>query len=87
MRVLGIDCGTERTGWGVIDSDGRRHAVVAHGVIRLRVRDPLEMRLAVGLADSDDTACRLASVRTCEYRASIFWLTWPAIAMIVWSET
>ena len=33
MRVLGIDCGTERTGWGVIDSDGRRHSVVAHGVI------------------------------------------------------
>ena len=23
MRVLGIDCGTERTGYGVIDSDGR----------------------------------------------------------------
>ena len=46
MRVLGIDCGTERTGWGVIDSDGRRHTVVAHGVIRLRVRDPLETRLA-----------------------------------------
>ena len=46
LRVLGIDCGTERTGWGVIDSDGRRHTVVAHGVIRLRVRDPLETRLA-----------------------------------------
>jgi crossover junction endodeoxyribonuclease RuvC len=46
MRVLGIDCGTERTGWGVIESDGRRHTVVAHGVIRLSVRDPLETRLA-----------------------------------------
>jgi crossover junction endodeoxyribonuclease RuvC len=46
MRVLGIDCGTERTGWGVIDSDGRRHGVVAHGVIPLRTRDPLEARLA-----------------------------------------
>ena len=33
VRVLGIDCGTERTGWGVIESDGRRHTVVAHGVI------------------------------------------------------
>ncbi len=46
MRVLGIDCGTERTGWGVIDSDGRRHTVVAHGTICLSVRDPLETRLA-----------------------------------------
>ena len=40
MRVLGIDCGTERTGWGVIESDGRRHAVIAHGVISLSPRDP-----------------------------------------------
>ncbi len=45
MRVLGIDCGTERTGWGVIESDGRRHAVLAHGVITLSPRDPLEKRL------------------------------------------
>ncbi len=47
MRVLGIDCGTERTGWGVIESDGRRHAVLAHGVIVLAPRDPLERRLMV----------------------------------------
>ena len=40
MRVLGIDCGTERTGWGVIESDGRRHSVLAHGVIRTLPRDP-----------------------------------------------
>ncbi len=51
MRVLGIDCGTERTGWGVIESDGRRHKVVAHGVIALSPREPLERRLrAVGAA-------------------------------------
>ena len=46
MRVLGIDCGTERTGWGVIESDGRRHSVLGHGVIRTFPRDPLETRLA-----------------------------------------
>ena len=45
MRVLGIDCGTERTGWGVVDSDGRRHALVDHGVIHNSPRDPLESRL------------------------------------------
>src|SRR6476661_8207664 len=51
MRVLGIDCGTERTGWGVIESDGRRHAVIAHGVISLSPRDALCERLAaVGIA-------------------------------------
>ncbi len=46
MRVLGIDCGTERTGWGVIESDGRRHSVLGHGVIRTLARDPLATRLA-----------------------------------------
>ena len=45
MRVLGIDCGMERTGWGVISSDGRRHTVLAHGVIRTSAREPLELRL------------------------------------------
>jgi crossover junction endodeoxyribonuclease RuvC len=46
VRVLGIDCGTERTGWGVIESDGRRHHVLGHGVITTLPRDPLEARLA-----------------------------------------
>jgi crossover junction endodeoxyribonuclease RuvC len=46
VRVLGIDCGTERTGWGVIESDGRSHRVLALGVIRTAVKDPLEQRLA-----------------------------------------
>ncbi len=45
MRVLGIDCGTERTGYGVIDSDGRLHKLVAAGCIRSSPRDALEKRL------------------------------------------
>jgi crossover junction endodeoxyribonuclease RuvC len=45
VRVLGIDCGTERTGWGVISSDGREHRVVGHGVIVTSSRDGLEGRL------------------------------------------
>jgi crossover junction endodeoxyribonuclease RuvC len=45
MRVLGVDCGTERTGWGVIESDGRRHGVVSHGTIRCSSAEPLERRL------------------------------------------
>ncbi len=45
MRVLGIDCGTERTGYGVIDTDGRTHHLIAAGCIRSSTRDPLEKRL------------------------------------------
>ena len=45
MRVLGIDCGTERTGYGVIDSDGRVHHLVTAGCIRSSAADRLERRL------------------------------------------
>jgi len=45
MRILGIDCGTERTGYGVIESDGRAHSMIAAGCIRSSARDPLEYRL------------------------------------------
>ena len=45
MRVLGIDCGSERTGYGVIDSDGCLHKLVAAGCIRTSAKDPFERRL------------------------------------------
>jgi crossover junction endodeoxyribonuclease RuvC len=45
MRVLGIDCGTERTGYGIIESDGRIHRMVTAGCLRSSTRDPLEIRL------------------------------------------
>ena len=45
MRVLGIDCGTQRTGYGVIDSDGRDHRMLTAGVVRTSAKFPLEARL------------------------------------------
>jgi crossover junction endodeoxyribonuclease RuvC len=45
VRVLGIDCGAERTGYGVIDSDGRDHTIVTAGVIRTSPKRPFEQRL------------------------------------------
>jgi crossover junction endodeoxyribonuclease RuvC len=45
MRVLGIDCGVERTGYGVIESDGRTHRLVASGVLRTSPGARLESRL------------------------------------------
>ena len=45
MRLLGIDCGTECTGYGVIDSDGRSHRIVEAGIIRTNPKTPLEDRL------------------------------------------
>ena len=52
MRVLGIDCGSVRTGYGIIESDGAEHRMIAAGVIATDIRRPFEWRLleiAVGL--------------------------------------
>src|ERR1035441_9743051 len=54
VLVLGVDCGTRRTGYGVIESDGGRHELIVSGVISTNVRDPFEARLheiARGLRD------------------------------------
>lgn len=45
MRVLGVDCGTERTGYGVVESDGRLHSLIAAGAIQTSAREALELRL------------------------------------------
>ena len=34
MRILGIDPGSETTGWGVIEGDGRRYHLLECGVVR-----------------------------------------------------
>ena len=45
MRVLGIDCGSERTGYGVIESNGGDHRLIAVGVIRTNTKLSFEKRL------------------------------------------
>src|SRR6476660_2800753 len=45
MRVLGIDCGSRITGYGVIDSDGVDCALVQCGAIRVPPNDSLASRL------------------------------------------
>src|SRR5450759_1156885 len=45
MRVLGIDCGIEHTGYGLVESDGRVHSLVAAGCINTSPKDALNVRL------------------------------------------
>ena len=46
MRVLGVDCGGEFTGYGVVEqSAGGDLSCVAEGAIRLSTREPLPARL------------------------------------------
>lgn len=45
MRVLGIDCGSRITGYGVVDTNGADCLFVRCGAIRSRPSDPLALRL------------------------------------------
>ncbi|HSB74025.1 MAG TPA: crossover junction endodeoxyribonuclease RuvC, partial [Terriglobales bacterium] len=56
MRVLGIDCGTEYTGYGVVEeTEDRRLVCHSVGAIRLNSRQPLPTRL-------HDIFCRLTEL-------------------------
>ena len=45
MRLLGLDPGLQRTGWGVIEADGNRLTHVANGVVATTASRPLAERL------------------------------------------
>jgi crossover junction endodeoxyribonuclease RuvC len=68
-RLLGIDPGTQATGYGVIDLRDGRLIHVAHGVIRTRPKEPLWVRLRV-IHDSlsaviDETRPSVMSMERC----------------------
>jgi len=45
VRVFGIDPGSVRTGYGCVESDGRRHRVLACGALTMPARAPLPDKL------------------------------------------
>jgi crossover junction endodeoxyribonuclease RuvC len=46
VRVFGIDPGSERTGYGCVETDGRRHRLVTCGAITAPAADAFPQRLA-----------------------------------------
>jgi len=46
VRIFGIDPGSERTGYGCVETDGRRHHLVACGAVTALAGDPFPQRLA-----------------------------------------
>jgi len=46
VRIFGIDPGSERTGYGCVESDGRRHVLVACGTVAVPPGDTFPNRLA-----------------------------------------
>lgn len=45
MRILGIDPGLVKTGWGIIESEGNRLSYVACGLIKTNASEDLPQRL------------------------------------------
>lgn len=45
IRIIGLDPGLRRTGWGIIEADGPRLRYVASGVILAPTDEPLAYRL------------------------------------------
>jgi crossover junction endodeoxyribonuclease RuvC len=46
VRIFGIDPGSDRTGYGCVESNGSRHRLIACGVISARLIDTFPQRLA-----------------------------------------
>ena len=57
MRILGIDCGSRVTGYGVIEAEGRSLRSVGYGAIRLPANRELAERLCL-VADGLDEVLR-----------------------------
>jgi len=45
IRIIGLDPGLRRTGWGVVETDGNRLKHIAHGTVTSRGQDDLALRL------------------------------------------
>jgi crossover junction endodeoxyribonuclease RuvC len=45
VRIFGIDPGSERTGYGCVETDGRRHRLVVCGAIAAAAGEPFPQRL------------------------------------------
>lgn len=45
MRVLGIDPGSETTGWGVVEGDGGRYHLIEYGTVKASPRERFAARL------------------------------------------
>lgn len=79
LRVLGVDPGTRRLGWGVVERRGAKLVGVAAGVLRLPEKEALERRLETvhrALGEAIDTYA--PTVLAVE---DIFYAEFPAAAI------
>ena len=58
MRVLGIDPGSETTGWGLVEGEGPHYHVVEYGAIRLTTGQKFSSRLLTVSSAIEDIIAR-----------------------------
>lgn len=75
MRVLGVDPGSETTGWGVIETEGRKLSLVEFGVVRARPGEEFPARLLKIFNGIEEIIARLSpeacSVEEAFYAANV----------------
>lgn len=59
MRVLGIDPGSETTGWGVVEGDHRSYRLVEFGVVKLKTSSTHSARLSRIFSSLEEIITRL----------------------------
>lgn len=59
MRVLGIDPGSETTGWGVVEGEARRYRLIEYGTIKAPPREQFSTRLLKIYAGIEEVIARL----------------------------
>src|SRR5918911_337866 len=59
MRVLGVDPGSETTGWGVVEGEARRYRLVEYGTVKASPREQFSSRLLKIYTGIEDIIARL----------------------------
>jgi crossover junction endodeoxyribonuclease RuvC len=71
IRVLGIDPGSETTGWGIIEGNSQRYHLIEYGTIRASARDTLPARL-IKICDGLEAIIERLSPEVCAVEEVFF---------------
>jgi crossover junction endodeoxyribonuclease RuvC len=71
MRVLGIDPGSETTGWGVVEGDGRRYRLIEYGTVKAPPRERFAARL-LKISDGIDAVIARLKPDACSVEEAFF---------------
>ncbi|MBA2504303.1 MAG: crossover junction endodeoxyribonuclease RuvC [Pyrinomonadaceae bacterium] len=71
MRVLGVDPGSETTGWGVVEGDARRSRLIEYGVVRSSVKASFPSRL-LNISDGLEKVIERFAPEACAVEEAFF---------------